>query len=226
METRSSYLRVKPAATPKIGKADRTRAAILNAALEFLWTHRFRDLTVASLMASTSAGRSAFYRYFGDLHELMEALLDMLREEIFAAAEPWTAGSGDPVSLLNEAIGALVDIGYRRGPFLRAIVDAAATDSRIEGSWQQFLQAFDDAACFRIESDQAQGLIPEFDALPVAISLTRLNAYMLIDAFGQRPRKQKAPVQKALARVWISTLYNNGSVAERTSKLRLIRDSE
>ena len=101
----------------------------------------------------------------------------------------------------------------------RAIVDAAATDSRIEGAWQQFLQAFDDAACSRIEADQAQGLIPEFDALPVAFSLTRLNAYTLIEAFGQRPRKQKGPVQEALARAWISTLYGSEYVEERTSGL-------
>ena len=97
----SSHFGVRPTSTPKIGKAERTRTAIINAALEFLWTHRFRDLTVASLMASTSAGRSAFYRYFGDLHELMAALLEMLRDEIVAATVPWHAGIGDPVALLD-----------------------------------------------------------------------------------------------------------------------------
>lgn len=219
MQRHSSYPRVRPTSTPKIGKADRTRADILNAALEFLWTHRFRDLTVSAVMAPTNAGRSAFYRYFGDLHELMAALLGMLRDEIFTAAIPWTAGTGEPVALLNEALGALVDVGYRQGPFLRAIVDAAATDSRIEGDWQQFLQAFDEATRSRIEADQAQGLIPEFDALPVGISLTRLNAYTLIEAFGQRPRKQKVPVQEALARAWIATLYGSEYVEERASGL-------
>jgi AcrR family transcriptional regulator len=215
----SSSLNQRRTSTPKIGKADRTRTAILNAALEFLWTHRFRDLTVASLMASTSAGRSAFYRYFGDLHELMEALLDMLQDEIVDATVPWRADTGDPVALLNEALGALVDVGYRRGPFMRAIVDAGATDSRSEGNWQQFLQAFDDINCARIEADQAQGLIPAFDVRPVVISLTRLNAYTLVDAFGQRPRRQKTPVQRALARVWISTLYGNEWVVEGVSQL-------
>ncbi len=204
---------------PKMGKADRTRVMILNSALEFLWDHRFRDLTVASLMAPTNAGRSAFYRYFGDLHELMRTLLDMLRDEILDSTSIWFADSGDPVLLVDEAIGRLVDIGYRRGPFLRAIVDAAVTDSRIEGDWQQFLKVFDDATCSRIEADQAQGLILQFDAPPVAYSLTRVNAHTLIDAFGQKPRKHKARVQQALARVWISTLYGNEWVAERASTL-------
>ena len=108
---------------------------------------------------------------------------------------------------------------YRRGPFLRAIVDAAATDRRFEWDWQQFLQAFDDAACDRIEADQAQGLIPLFDARPVAFSLTRVNAYTLLDAFGERPRQQKAPVQQALARVWISTLYGSEWIERGASTL-------
>ena len=62
----------------KIGKSERTRAAILNSALDFIWSHPFRDLTVSPLMPSTGVGRSAFYSYFRDLHELMEALLESL----------------------------------------------------------------------------------------------------------------------------------------------------
>ena len=39
-------LRVDPQPVLKIGKSDRTRAAILNAALEFTWSRPFRDMTV------------------------------------------------------------------------------------------------------------------------------------------------------------------------------------
>ena len=68
----SSPLRVSPQPVPKIGKSERTRAAILNAALDFVWSHPFRDMTVNSLMASIGASRSAFYQYFKDLHDLMQ----------------------------------------------------------------------------------------------------------------------------------------------------------
>lgn len=209
----------RPSSTSAPRKSDRTRAAILDAALDFLWTHRFRDLTVATLMDSTSAGRSAFYRYFSDLHDLMEALLEMFRDEILDAARPWYSGTGDPVSLLNEALSGVVETTYRRGPFLRAIVDAAATDRRTEEDWLKFQQAIDDITCNRIEADQAQGLIPEFDARPVAVSLTRLDIYTLLDAFGQRPRQQKAAVQQALVRMWISTLYGSEWVEKGASTL-------
>ena len=62
-------------------------------------------------------------------------------------------------------------------------------------------------AITRIEADQAQGLIAPFDARPVAFALNRVNASTFIDAFGQRPRSKPKPIQEALARIWISTLY-------------------
>jgi AcrR family transcriptional regulator len=210
---------VSPQATLRVGKSERTRAAILNAALDFLWSHPFRDMTVHSLMASTGVSRSAFYQYFGDRHEVIETLLAMLQEEIFTAVEPWLGGVGDPVALIRETLAGLVDVCYQRGPFLRAITDAASTDPRLEKAWLEFLVGFDDAATARIEADQKQGLIPDFEVRPVAFSLNRLNAYTLLQAFGQRPRRPPDPVREALARIWISTLYGAEWVGKESSDL-------
>ena len=71
-----SPLHVSPESVPTVSKSARTRAAILNAALDFLWSRPFREMTIASLMAQTDVGRSAFYQYFKDLQEVMETLLD------------------------------------------------------------------------------------------------------------------------------------------------------
>ena len=215
----SSPPRVHPKPVARIVKSDRTRAAILDSAFEFIWSHPFRDMTVKSLMDQTGTGRSTFYRYFRDLHEVMESMLEMLQGEIFVAAEPWTAGTGDPVALVNESLGGLVRICYQRGPFLRAMSDAATTDKRFEHAWKQFLAGFDDAGTARIESDQEQGLVPDFPARPVATALNILDAYMLIEAFGQRPRKEQEPVRKALARIWVSTLYGSEWAEHETSTL-------
>jgi AcrR family transcriptional regulator len=214
-----SPLRISPQPTLKIGKSERTRAAILNAALDFIWSHPFRDMTVSSLMASTGVSRAAFYQYFNDLHELMETLLDMLQQEIFDVAKPWLAGVGDPITLLHKTLAGLVHVCYQRGPFLRAITDAATTDTRLEKAWMQFLGGFDDAATARIEADQKQGLIPDFEARPVAFVLNRLDAYTLLQAFGQHPRKQPEPVREALVRVWISTLYGSKWSGNESSDL-------
>ena len=215
----SSPLRLSPQPTLKIGKSERTRTAILNAALDFIWAHPFRDITVNSLMAPTGVGRSAFYQYFKDLHEVMEALLEMLQDEIFIAAEPWIAGTGDPIFLMHESLAGLIRVAYQRGPIYRAFVDAAATDKRFEKAWNQFLNGFDDAACARIEADQKQGLISTFDARPVAIALNRLDTATLVEAFGQHPRSKPEPVRDALTRIWVSTLYGRDCLGGEFSNL-------
>jgi len=62
---------MSPQPVPRIGKSERTRAAILDTALEFIWSHPFRDMTVNALMASPGQSRSAFYQYFKGLHEVI-----------------------------------------------------------------------------------------------------------------------------------------------------------
>jgi len=183
------------------------------------WVHPFRDMTVTSLMASTGASRSAFYQYFSDLPEVMESLLAMLQDEILKAVEPWLAGVGDPVTLMQETLTGLVDVCYQRGPFLRAITDAASADPRLEKAWLQFLVWFDDAATARIEADQKQGLIPAFEVPSVAFATNRLNAYTLLQAFGQHPRMEPSPVRDALTRIWISTLYGAEWLGKESSDL-------
>ena len=215
----SSSLGISPEAVLKIGKAERTRAAILNAALDFVWAHPFRDMTVSLVTDPAGVSRSAFYQYFKDLHELMEALLDALKDDVMVATGPWFTGVGDPVVLLNESLDGLVKVCYQLGPILRATTDAATTDERLEKAWAQFVKQFDDAACARIEADQQQGLIPDFDARPVAIALNRLDAYTLIEAFGKRPRSKPEPVRDALARIWISTLYGSEWLGKGSSNL-------
>jgi AcrR family transcriptional regulator len=97
--------------------------AILNSTLEFLWARPFREKKVAELMSLTGTSRSAFYQYFKDLHELMETLLQGVAETIFVAAEPWFSGDGNHTELLKQSLSDLVDVGYERGPILRAVAE-------------------------------------------------------------------------------------------------------
>ena len=190
-------------------KSDQTRAAILNGALEFLWTQPFREMTVAELMSITGVSRSAFYQYFSDLHELMEILLQGVAEAIFVAADPWFNSEGN-ATLLQQSLARLVEVCYERGPILRAVAEASTTDERLERAWADFLAEFDDAVSNRIEQHQAEGLISKFDARPVAIALNRLDVSLLIHVFGRHPRSNPEPVRGAITRIWMSTLYQSG----------------
>ena len=215
----TSGIIVQPAPTPKIGRTEHTRAEILNAAFKFLWSRPFRDMTVERLMKQTSVSRATFYNYFADPFELMESLLAILESDILEGANPWLTDDGDPVALLHEGLSAEVRICYRCGPFLKAITDAAATDSRVEAAWYELLGRFDDAVSERIAADQELGLIESFDPQAVATSLNQVNASMYVRKFGQKPRSQPGPVLDAISRLWISSLYDQKWVISGTSDL-------
>jgi AcrR family transcriptional regulator len=191
---------IKAAPTKVIGRSERMRAEILNAAFRFLWSRPFRDMTVNNLMEQTSVSRPSFYNYFADTHELMESLLAILE-------------------LLHESLAAEVHICYRCGPFLKAVTDAAGTDARVEAGWYGMLDRFDNAVSERVVADQELGLIESFDPQPVATTLNQVNASMYVRAFGQRPRGRPERVLDAISRVWISSLYGQRWVAKRASKL-------
>jgi AcrR family transcriptional regulator len=212
-------LRAEPQPVKKIGKSERTRAEIVNAVLEFTWSRPFSEMTIPSLMQLTGSSRSTFYSHFNDLHEPMEVVLDLMKDEIFHAVEPWLNGVGDPVALITQTISGLVSVCYQRGPFLKAIADAAAYDARFEKGWEQFLGEFDAAGAGRIRADQEQGIIGEFDPELVIFALNRMNARTVIAAFGTRPRARPEPVRNALARIWISTLYGARWAAMGSSDL-------
>jgi len=163
-------------------------------------------------MSSTGVSRSAFYQYFKDLHEPMETLLQGIAEAIFEATDPWYNGEGDPIELLEQGLSGLVDVCYDCGPIFRAVVEASSHDERLERSWADFLAQFDDAVFEKIEEHQKAGLIPEFAARPMAVALNRLDAALVIDAFGQHPRNNPEPVKQVLTRIWTSTLYQSAFI--------------
>lgn len=205
MSEKMSYLYRDRVASPR--KSEKTRQAILDSAQEFLWSHPFRDLTVGKVTSLAGTGRSAFYQYFSDLYHLMETLLGVTSNDIYDAAKSWLEVDEEPVLRLEETLGGLVTVSYRRGPILRAIADAAVADARLEEAWAGFIKGFEEAIAERIEQQQALGLIPEFASRPVAASLNRLNATMMIAQFGRRPRGNPQEVREALVRIWVSTLY-------------------
>ena len=210
---------IEPEPTPKIGRPERARAEIQNAAISFLWTRPFRDMTVNKLMEQTSLSRAAFYYHFADIHDLMEILLARLSSEVMASSGPWFSEEGDPVALMYESLRAGVEIIYEYGPLLKAVRDSAGADARMEEAWYRFLGGFDDAVAGRISADQQQGLIEPLDVRPIASMLNNANVALYIQEFGSTPHGQKDSVLATISRVWISTLYGKQWIEKRASTL-------
>ena len=193
-------------------KAERTRAAILDAALKFLWSNRFRDLTVSGLMEQVGASRPVYYQYFEDLHALMEQLLKDLEREILEVADSWLSSTDKGASRLAVSLRGLVQVCYRRGPLIRAVAEAAPMDQRLEKAWRKFLKVFDEAVADRIRADQAKGVVADFEPVSIAIALNRMDVATMIHHFGQRPRSKPEPVFETIARIWVNTIYGTDAL--------------
>ncbi len=194
-------------------KSERARQEILENALKFLWSKAFRDFTVAELMTQTGTSRSSFYQYFSDLHDLMENLLYDLQQDFEAITAQWFLAESDPVSHLAAALKEFVKVSYQQGPIVRAVVEAAPMDERLEKAWNDFVKNFDDAVTARIELDQAAGLVPDFKARPVAVALNRMDIGIVIHHFGRLPRSKTEPVYRSISRIWISTIYGQDALS-------------
>ena len=196
----------------KLRKSDRTQQSILDAALKFLWTNPYRKLTVNELMSLARSSRSVFYRYYADLPAMMEHLLNELQEKTIAGTKAWFTEEGDPIPLLKESLGNMVKVSYQYGPILRAVLDAAPMNERLENAWTRFAKGFDDAVTHQIEHQQKAGLIKPFDARPVAMALNRMDSEMVSHHFGRRPRGSQTAVRDAIIRVWVATLYGDSAL--------------
>ena len=198
---------------------DETQQIIRQRAVRFLLEHPFRDLTVAKLMSGTELSRPAFYQYFGDLHELIEALLGEVEAVMRQTANPWISGEGEPISTLRVSLGGVVETCVEHGPIIRAVAEAAPLDERLEQAWSGFMGRWDNAVEARIKAQQRDGLIARsLDAQRTANALNALDATVLISEFGRHPQGDPDAVLETLHGIWVGALYGRSPKRLRASK--------
>jgi AcrR family transcriptional regulator len=188
-------------------------------AVRFLWEHNFRDMTIGELMGDTTLSRPAFYQYFKDLHELIEALLEEVESVMHQTAHPWISGEGEPIAALRESQRGVVQTCVEHGPIFRAVAEAAPLDERLEKTWSAFQERWDDLVEARIKAQQGQGLIAKsLNPRRIANALNSLDTALLIAQFGRRPQGKPKAVLDTLHHVWVATLYSQPSRELRSSK--------
>ena len=186
---------------------EEARREILDSATQFLRKHHFRDMTVGAVMAGTTLSRPAFYQYFTDVHDLIVSLLRDIEAIMHQTANPWISGEGKPIAALRESNRGVVETCVKHGPIIRAIVEAAPRDERLEQAWKSFMERWDDAVEAQIVAQQRDGLIPPLDARRIANALNSLDVNLVIAAFGRHPQDDPKEVLETMHRVWSSTLY-------------------
>lgn len=184
---------------------------ILDAAEAFLMERPFGELTVDEVMARTGLSRPAFYVYFRDRHALATRILERVGAELFEIDRGWLEGTGgDSWSMVRDTLRAGAAFFARRGPLLRAIADAAASDPEVERLYRfGLLERFAGAVTGRIERGIRDGdMRPVPDAAAVGQALVLLTERYLLDTVSRGPHVDPEPVVEALALIWTRTLYD------------------
>ena len=120
-----------------------TRREILLAADRLLRERPYRELSVETVMAQTGLTRTAFYRHFDDVTDLVLRLFADVGRSCTpsASAGSRTAGVDYPTAAL-EGLAGIVDFFVQHGPLVRAIAEAAATDEQIERAYRASVDTF------------------------------------------------------------------------------------
>jgi TetR/AcrR family transcriptional regulator, ethionamide resistance regulator len=190
-------------------RPEESEREILDAAEQLLRERQLSEITVGDLMARTRLGRSSFYLYFGDLHDVVARLLARLEAALWEPAERWIEGSeGSPQEDIRRAIGGVVAVWVAQGPVLRAIVEASLHDHEVASLWRGgVIERFVDAVTDRLMEEISRGRIDQLHARETATALLLMNERYLMDTLGRAPQADAKRVAETLGRIWVRTLY-------------------
>lgn len=186
---------------------ENTRREILAAAERFLRDHPYRELSVDVVMDQTGLTRTAFYRHFADVTELVLRLLEDVGAELYAAAEGWLRGAADDFEgAAHEGLSAIVGFFQRHGPLVRAIAEAGVTDEQIEQVYRGYIEFFIEMTARGFDELAAEGKLEVADTRQLARALSMLNECYLLDQFGRGPGGDPEVVLATLEAVWLKVV--------------------
>jgi len=186
---------------------ENTRREILAAADGILRERPYRDLSIDLVMAQTGLTRTAFYRHFDDVPDLVLRLLAEVGHELFAVAERWRQRDVTEFALAGrEALRGTVDFWVRHGRLIRAVHDAATTDEIVEEGYQRFVDQFTEIIAEGLQSLADRGWISVPDVGALALALNLMNEAFLLAEFGQEPLGDPDVAVATLETVWLRVI--------------------
>lgn len=181
-----------------------TRREILGAAEELLRVRPYRELSVDAVMAEIGLTRTSFYRHFDDLTDLVLRVFDDVCEELVGVATEWSASAGPGYPEPGrDALAGLVAFYARNGPLMRAFIEAAASDERIEQAVAEMTDRMAAIAAGTLERLASMEVIDVPDPRALGRAMTVMNQAYLLSSFGREPQADPAEVLATLRTIWL-----------------------
>lgn len=193
--------------------SERTRVAVER----LLEQAPFSALSVEDIITEAGIARSTFYVYFADKRQMLDALTaDLLDEALVVVSAWWQLPPDADYAGLRSALSRFVEFFHQHRALLKAVIDAAGSDSAAEAGFGRMVAAGEAGIAAHIRAGQAAGSVTAgIDPEAVASWLVRLveqGVYELITPAGQDRRERLIDALSML--VW-NTLYRGARSAAR-----------
>lgn len=189
-----------------------TRRQIIEATARLLEERGAAGLSVSAIMGRAGVSRTAFYRQFDDVYDVVATLLEALSGELAENAGAWfndeeAVGSRDVI--YGNALRSGRTIEPRIG-LIGAVVDATALDASLRTLWRETVLAPQiDSAARAIRRDQVAGQVPvSIDPDATALALTLMGEQVALEVLG---RRGGSPEEYAtiLSPIWEAVLFGH-----------------
>jgi TetR/AcrR family transcriptional regulator, ethionamide resistance regulator len=192
------------------------QAAVLAATEELLGEGAsYADLRIERIARRAGISRTAFYFYFRDKRELLMRLTEDVNDLLYAQADIWWSGSGDPAAEMREALTNIAALYDAHGVLLRAIVEVSTYDEEVAVFWRTMMGRFVDATRRRIEREVAAGVIaPGPPPEATAFSLCWMTERVFYERLVAPDAPPRDALVDALCRIWVGGVYASARAAE------------
>jgi TetR/AcrR family transcriptional regulator, ethionamide resistance regulator len=190
---------------PATAKRAQVQADVLRATEELLASgSSYADLNVERIAKAAGISRTAFYFYFRDKRDLLMRLAGDVTELLYAQADIWFSGDGDPEQEIREALTRIAALYREHGVLIRAIVEVSTYEEDIATFWRGLLQRFVDATARRIQEEAP--LDPDA-AVATAFALTWMVERTFYQQLVQDEPLPTERVVSAIVGIYRGTVY-------------------
>jgi TetR/AcrR family transcriptional regulator, ethionamide resistance regulator len=151
-----------------------TEESILDAAREALREEPYERITIDGIAKRAFVSRTAVYFYFPNKRAVIDRLIQLAFSDMYAAAEPYFEGEGDPRRDIHRALGRTVAAVHEHASVLLLAARLSGQMDRLPPEWEPYIMRLRNAAARRIRADQQRGLAP--DDIPAGTSSRALLA--------------------------------------------------
>lgn len=180
--------------TPSRQRKQTKRQALLQAARELFTQKGYHQSSLEEIVQAAETGKGTLYHHFRDKDDLVDAVITMVRDELYVRLKTEAAVGFPPVEKLEKLITTYVEFLQENSGLWRMLLFEVPDKRRIRRNFRPVVQLIEDV----LEEGRRQGILEFADAhIAADIIFAAANIHTLHPVTGEGP----APDGKAVSRL-------------------------